>query len=336
MPVILVVSHSEDIHVDFVSSLLTGNNIQVFQLEVDCFPRDYSFWCSYTSSGIEGEIRHLTSDVAIRLEDIAAVWLRKPADFSFLDLDLAEQEIAYAVEETEHTLLGLLYSLNCFWISHPLCLRSAMWKLEQLNRAVSFGFAIPKSLITNMPSKVKVLAATNPDGIIFKALSSSWLCADKVEPDKQLCTGLATTLLTEQDLSDLSSVSKLPCHFQNYVKKDYELRVTVVGDKLFAARINSQNDPHTEVDCRKLNTNVSYSKYELPDDWARRILAFIQSYSLAYSALDFIVTTDKELIFLENNPNGQFLYIEQLVPELKLCQAVADLLLENVDVKTGH
>lgn len=329
MPVVLVVSHSEDIHVDLVSPLMAHDHVQVFRLNSDFFPRDYQFWYGYASAGIEGEIRHLPSGLSIRLKDISAVWLRKPARFSFIDANLSEQEHAFAVEETEHALLGGLYSFNCFWVSHPLQLRGAMWKVEQLQRAVSFGFAIPESLITNLPSKVSQLAAGSPDGIIFKALSSSWLGADKVEPDRQLCNGLATTLLTEQDLSDLSTVSNLPCHFQHYVKKDYELRVTVIGNQLFAARIDSQQDERTEIDCRDMSAAISYSKYQLPVDWAQRILGFVQSYGLSYSALDFIVTTDQKLIFLENNPNGQFLYIEQLVPELKLCQAMADLLVEK-------
>jgi hypothetical protein len=32
-------------------------------------------------------------------------------------------------------------------------------------------------------------------------------------------------------------------------------------------------------------------------------------------------------VFLENNPCGQFLYIEQLIPEFKLLEAVADQLI---------
>lgn len=329
MHVVLVVSHSKDVHVDLVLSLLSHPDIQVFRLNADCFPRDYQFWYGYNASGLEGELSHLPSGTKIRLTDIAAVWLRKPADFSFKTPDLSEQEHAFAVEETEHALLGLLYSLKCFWLNHPLQLRGAMWKVEQLQRAISFGFSIPPSLITNQPEQVHVLSKSSADGLIFKALSSSWLAADQVEPDELICSGLSTTLLTGQDLSDLSAVAELPCHFQHYVEKSYELRVTVIGEKLFAARIDSQQDERSRVDCRDMSAAISYSPYLLPENWARTILSFVQSYALLYSALDFIVTPEQQLIFLENNPNGQFLYIEQLIPEFRICQALADLLTEK-------
>src|SRR3990167_4676404 len=329
MPVVLVVSHSEDVHVDLVLPLISHPDIQLFRLNSDSFPRDYQFWYGYNAFGLEGQLSHLPSGAKIELKDIAAVWLRKPADFSFITADLSSQEHAFAVEETEHSLLGLLFRSKCFWLSHPLQLRGAMWKVEQLQRAIAFGFSIPQSLITNQPERVQRLAKSCPDGMIFKALSSSWLAADQVEPEEQLCTGLATTLLTEQDLSDLSAVAELPCHFQQYIEKSYELRVTVIGEQLFAARIDSQQDKRTSVDCRDINAAIRYSPYLLPEKWARSILDFVKSYALFYSALDFIVTPDQQLIFLENNPNGQFLYIEQLVPEFHLCQALADLLTEK-------
>lgn len=329
MSVVLVVSHSEDLHVDLVVPLIRHQDVQIFRLNADCFPRDYQFWYDYTSEGINGQLKHLLSGSSVDLSDIRAVWLRKPAQFSFIDPDLSEQELAFAEEETEHSLMGLLFSLKCFWVSHPMHLRAAMWKIEQLQRAISCGFLIPETLTTNVPSKTHQLAAKSTTGIIFKALSSSWLAADKVDLPDLCSAGLATTLLSELDLSDLSSVSKLPCHFQHYVEKDYELRVTVIGSKLFAVRIDSQQDERTQVDCRNMSAEIRYSQYQLPEHWSEKILAFVQSYKLAYSALDFIVTPDGQLFFLENNPNGQFVYIEQLVPELNLCQAMADLLVEK-------
>ncbi|MDP5138045.1 hypothetical protein ORJ04_19020 [Rheinheimera baltica] len=329
MSVVLAVSHSEDIHVDLVLSLISHEDIQLFRLDADCFPRDYQFWYGYTPDGLDGELLHLPSGKRIRLADITAVWLRKPAPFSFISADLSQQEQAFAVEETEHALLGLLYSLKCFWVNHPLQLRGAMWKVEQLQRAIAFGFDIPESLITNIPSRVRRLASSSRGGIIFKALSSSWLAAEQVDEDQQLCTGLATTLLTEKDLSDLSAVTELPCHFQHYSEKQYELRVTVIGDQVFAARIDANYDNSNSVDCRDSRVVAKYSPYHLPGEWAQSILNFVRSYGLLYSALDFIVSPEQKLIFLENNPNGQFLYVEQQVPEFQLCQVMADLLTES-------
>ncbi|MDP5190556.1 MvdC/MvdD family ATP grasp protein, partial [Rheinheimera baltica] len=88
MTVVLAVSHSEDIHVDLVLSLISHEDIQLFRLDADCFPCDYQFWYGYTPDGLDGELLHLPSGKRIRLADITAVWLRKPAPFSFISADL--------------------------------------------------------------------------------------------------------------------------------------------------------------------------------------------------------------------------------------------------------
>ncbi len=46
--------------------------------------------------------------------------------------------------------------------------------------------------------------------------------------------------------------------------------------------------------------------------------------------MDIIVTPEDEFVFLENNPGGQFLFVEQLVPELKMMDTLANCLIEGV------
>lgn len=58
------------------------------------------------------------------------------------------------------------------------------------------------------------------------------------------------------------------------------------------------------------------------------ILLFMRAVNLNYGALDFMVGSDGQLIFLEVNPSGQFLYesllccynIEQYIAELLIAQ----------------
>jgi glutathione synthase/RimK-type ligase-like ATP-grasp enzyme len=105
--------------------------------------------------------------------------------------------------------------------------------------------------------------------------------------------------------------------------------VTVVGDSLFAARIHSQDDPRTATDWRDMSAEILYEPADLPPEVERRCLDFVHSYGLTFGALDLIVTPEGEHVFLENNPVGQFLFVEQLVPELDLTGAVARCLVEG-------
>ena len=50
--------------------------------------------------------------------------------------------------------------------------------------------------------------------------------------------------------------------------------------------------------------------------------------SLAYGAFDFVVTRDGDVVFLECNPGGQWLWLEKAT-NLPISQAVADLLAQS-------
>jgi glutathione synthase/RimK-type ligase-like ATP-grasp enzyme len=112
--------------------------------------------------------------------------------------------------------------------------------------------------------------------------------------------------------------------------------VTIVGDTLFAARIHSQDDPRTATDWRDMSAEILFEPAVLPPDVERRCLDFVHSYGLTFGALDLIVTPQGDHVFLENNPVGQFLFVEQLVPELDMTGAVARCLVEAAERRGGR
>jgi glutathione synthase/RimK-type ligase-like ATP-grasp enzyme len=326
---VLIVSNSADLHVDLLIPILHAKRCAVFRIDLDAFPRDYQSSQCFAGGSVRQSMRHLPSGQVLDLADVGAIWSRKPAEFSFLSPDLGLQERIYARAETEQALFGMLYTLDCFWISHPLALRGAMWKGEQLQRAARMGFRIPASLTTNVPAEVRAFRASFDGPMIFKALSSPNLGGDDLTGDERVAQGLGTTVVDDTMLENLDAVAELACHFQEYIPKQYELRVTVIGERLFAARIHSQDDPRTAIDSRDMSADIRYEAIVLPATLSARCLDFVRSYGLAYGALDLIVTPDEEVVFLENNPVGQFLYIEQLIPGFALLEALADRLIEE-------
>ncbi len=54
--------------------------------------------------------------------------------------------------------------------------------------------------------------------------------------------------------------------------------------------------------------------------------------NLTYGALDFIVTNDNQWYFLEINPMGQFLWIEDLT-NLQISKEIANWLEKNFKIK---
>lgn len=323
----LVISNSADVHVDGIVPRLRDRGITVFRLDVDAFPRDYAL--SYGGiDGVHDTLEHTPTGAVIALREVGSVWTRKTADFAFR-CALAGQERAFARMEAEHALFGMLAALDCLWVNHPAASRAAMWKGEQLRRASRHGFATPATIITNRPDDVVRFKAAAGGDIVYKPLSASDLGASEVPADERVVGLMPTTIVDDDAQALMAAVAELPCLFQAYVAKQYEVRATVIGDRVFAARLDSQDDERTRIDSRDMRAPIRYAAIELEPALACACVALVASYGLAFGAIDLIVTPEGDVVFLEVNPAGQFLYVQQLVPELDMAGALADLLVKG-------
>lgn len=332
---ILIISFQQDLHAQLVEEALRARGARVFRLDLDRFPRDYRFDFRISASGQAGGELISADGASLRLDAIGAIWTRKTAAFAFADTDMGVQEEAYARAETEHALFSMLMSLDCYWMSHPLAIRAALWKGEQLIRAARHGFSVPDTLIGNQPASVRAFRMQNEDDIIFKTMASADLGAELVAPEDRLTPGLPTTRITDDHDAMLDAVAAVPCLFQRHVRKQHELRVTVIGDEIFVARIHSQDDARTSVDFRNIRVPIRYEAATLSPDLQRRCIEFVHSYGLVFGAIDLIETPEGTHVFLENNPVGQFLFVERLVPDLKMLDAITTALIDGASSRTG-
>lgn len=322
---ILIVTHSDDIHADRVGAVVVARGEPCFRIDLDRFPRDYRLTMILGEAGWRGAILCCATGAKLDVSAVRSVWMRKPADFAF-STELPPQEKAFADGETNHLLLGWLNSLDCFFMSHPIALRAAGWKCEQLLRARRMGFAVPASAVGNEPDAARAFLARATDGAIYKTLSTPTLAVESVSDSDRIANGLHTTLVTADD-PELDSVAVLPGLFQHYVAKAYEIRVTIVAGRVFAASIDSQANERTRVDFRHYDAEVAYSAIDLPEAIAARCRDFVASYGLTYGAIDLIAVPGGGYVFLENNPVGQFVFVEELAPALRITDAVADALI---------
>lgn len=324
---ILILTNKADLHADIMMSLLLEKNIQPFRLNLDEFPVNFDISQHITQNQSKSTLTYLPTGDTLEMDNVGAVWTRKIAEFTFVSDDLSPQEKAFAKQESNHVLNSLLYSLDCYWINHPMALRGAQWKGEQSIRAARMGFSIPPSVITNQPDSVRQFNNQINGEMITKALSNTFLSADEVAHEDRVVSGMSTTLITHEHLQNIDCVKEIPCYFQQYTPKQFELRVTVIGDKVFAAKINSQDDERTKIDFRDFAADILYEAFELPADIEQKCLDFVHSYDLNYGAMDIIVTPSNDYVFLENNPAGQFWFVEQLVPQLTMMEALAECLI---------
>jgi glutathione synthase/RimK-type ligase-like ATP-grasp enzyme len=114
--------------------------------------------------------------------------------------------------------------------------------------------------------------------------------------------------------------------FQEKVEKRVELRVTVVGERVFAAEIDSQRSHRSAGDWRRHDpAHVAVRAATLPMGVRAAARELVRRLDLSYGALDFIERPNGELVFLEVNPTGEYLWIEDST-QLPITAAICDWL----------
>lgn len=329
---IVVVTDMLDAHADYLISLLYAQGEEPVRLNSSDVSARISLAARLAGHDWAGTIVLQDSGRVVDLAAVTSIWWRKPNAFG-LRAGLEGQQREFAIEESDHAIRGLLGALDCYWMSHPDAITRAGYKIEQLRRAARLGFSVPRTLITTDPGAVRDFYDACDGRIVYKVLTDPYLAARrapergwKTVPERRF---VETTPVTAATLERLDSVRAVPCQFQEFVPKSTEWRVTIIGDEVFAAEMLTQEHPETLVDSRHYDIDVIYRRGELPAGVADRCMALTRSYGLNFGAVDLIRTPEDDFVFLEINPNGQFLFVEQRVPELRLADALAACLMRG-------
>ena len=75
---------------------------------------------------------------------------------------------------------------------------------------------------------------------------------------------------------------------------------------------------------------MKHDEFKLPGGIQEKLLRFNQRFGLEFSTHDLIVDRTGDYTWLECNPNGQWLWIEELTGQ-PIARAIADLLIEPHD-----
>ncbi len=291
---ILIVSFEDNTHVERVCAHLRRDWVVVNQ---GWFPSSLKLDARLSDES-ESQSFQLPDGRQLALGEVGAVWNRRIHPFS-LHEDLMDQTARlFAWSESNEALLGTWYSLSCYWMNPPASDEVAQRKIRQLQVARQVGLSIPETLVTNDPSVARdFLRLFGPDNVIRKAFRNLQ------EAPRE------TSVVGEQGLELIDSVRFAPVTFQRFVPAELDLRVTVVGDRIFAASIASR--PEYQTDYRSGLGSADVAAYSLPDGVQRGLLALMRTLGLEYGAIDMRVTPDGEHVFLEVNPAGEYLFVSE-------------------------
>lgn len=307
---ILVVSYPGEEHTDAVCDRLMAAGEPVHRIDLSDFPARCPV--AFDWPGQAPPSLRLLGGTPIDLATVDAVWWRRVRGF---DIDPAvgpADRRQFAHSETEQAVLGMLDSIDAPWINPRGADEAAHRKPLQWTQAVAVGLTLPPTCVTTSPDAARAFCdAHRGDGVVFKPFLAS------IEDWRE------TRLVQAEDLQRLELVRLAPVIFQRCIQ-GVDLRVTVIGDAIFAAEIDARDSDYP-TDMRMVIGQAKIRAVELPASLAERLRALMRRLGLVYGAIDLKQDARGDYYFLEVNPAGQWLFAESRAG-LAITQAHADAL----------
>ncbi|KUO14673.1 ATP-grasp ribosomal peptide maturase [Streptomyces dysideae] len=288
---VLILTGEEDVTADMVVVHLNASGVPVVRLDPADLPGGVALSGEYVHGSFRG---HLSSGGRlVSIEGLRSVWVRRPGT----PAARAAMPSAWLTEESAQALYGMLRGCGARWMNHPDAARRARHKPWQLRLAQRCGLPVPATLITTFPQAAQEFAERYPD-LVVKPVSG----AHPQDPPRAVPTSRVAPD------ADFSAVAFGPTLLQRRIAKRADIRLTVVGDRMLAAR--KECDPESEVDVRFAVSDAPWRPVDMPPRTAERVRSYVRTADLAYGAFDFAEDADGTWWFLECNQSGQFGFVE--------------------------
>ena len=312
---VLVLSRHDDEHATAVADEIARSGRRAEIVDLSAFPQRAALAMRYDCCG-ERRFRLALEDGVLDLDDFGSVWWRRPQHPLISPTIRRDSHRLFAVNETHEALSGLWYSLDAFWVNDPARDYVAHRKAYQLKVAHETGLTIPMTLITNDPGEARLfIDSRGYRGVVYKSFAAT------EEAWRE------TRVLRIEELDLLENVRYAPVIFQEYIEAVYDLRITVVGKQLFPTAIYSQQTEYP-IDFRMDIANARIEPVSISRRLEYLVREFMGRLGLQYGAIDLRYTPDGRYVFLEVNPAGQWLFLEE-ASEQPIAAAVAKLLVEH-------
>jgi glutathione synthase/RimK-type ligase-like ATP-grasp enzyme len=320
---VLVVTSKEDAHADYIIALCNSRGLgeRIIRLNTEDFVDN----CRISFDGRSFHLLIKDSGRELWSDEIRSVWYRRPKDFELSEDDPYIRD--YIIKQSTACLRGLYFCCHetAIWINPLPALHRSRNKLQQIQLAYEVGLNPPRTIVTN----------SWQDAVAFCS-SVEKVCIKSLDEPNFVLDGHIYPFLTRivekrEVLENRESIERCPTLFQEYIEKKFDIRVVVIGENIFAFEIHSQEHELSKYDFRGVAPELlAHVPHELPAEVKQGIRHFMQRQGLIFSAFDFVLSKDGKYYFLENNPNGQWLWLE-LLTGVRLSESMLNLLFGNLD-----
>jgi glutathione synthase/RimK-type ligase-like ATP-grasp enzyme len=310
---VLVVSHPHDPHACDVVARIEQRGSRLVLFDTGRLPRETLLTVHHdplrgwsAAAKVDGPV--------IDLAEVRSVWWRRPQAIQVDAAVGAPDDRAFAFGEIHAQLAGLWACLDARFVNDPGHDERAARKLWQLKIARAVGLRVPRTCATSDPDAARAfIAAEAPLPVIYKTFSAT----DRAWRE--------TRLLRTEEHAQLDAVAHAPVIFQEHIPAAVDLRITAVDGSLFPAEIHSQQTAYVH-DFRMAMHEARIVPHALDPQVEVELLRLMRELGLVYGAIDMRLTPSGEYVFLEVNPAGQWLFIEQATGQ-PISAAIAEALI---------
>lgn len=318
----VIIAEQGDLHSRAVQReiSLRGGSCLIF--DTLSFTADVTLTCRLDGGAAAMTLKPHNRNVRWSIDNETSVWWRRPRGYTTGDMFRHPRAQAFASRQCSLAFLGSL-SQCCRRVINPVVTHYPTTKLYELRVAADVGFEIPDTLVTTDVDEAKRVVATADRQYVYKIFRG------------EASLGAYETRLfeSEDDIHELWRIRHCPMIIQEYVPATADLRVTVVADQVFCAS-SQVNAGSTCIDGRVDRTPARPHALKPPE--IEKLLALSRSLGLVYAAIDLRLKENGEIVFLEVNPQGQYLWLE-VEAGLPISAAVARLLFpDTVTAREGR
>lgn len=247
-----------------------------------------------------------------------SIWWRIKPPFRIATDDLTSYyDQKFSSDEWQGTLGYFDEAFNdAFWMNPRDKARSASNKINQLLAARKCGFHVPRTIFSNNYHSILEFMKKNPEALyIIKTITPY------ISPDGKI---KYTDFIDNEGVELLgANISMCPVIIQEYVRPKFEIRATTVENEIFSAKITKKDQ--SSPDWRRETTLDIYDKYSGNLDFSYKLNTMNDMFGINFGAYDFVLDSEDNMFFLEVNPSGQWLWLEERLG-LQISSRIAETL----------
>ena len=212
--------------------------------------------------------------------------------------------------------------LDALWVNRPRAADFAESKLAQLQAAGAAGLKVPDTIIGNHALDIAMLIK-RWNRIVFKTFyPQSWQSDSSGRTYKMS----AVPLDSKSELPE-QAIAMSPGIYQRYIDKVFDVRVTVIGCQLFAVKMRkASGEAYFDWRPHSYDDDMRTELFPVSAVLEAKLRDLMARLGIVFGCIDLVVDRNDEVYFLEVNQAGQFLFVEESLPELRVLRAMTAML----------